>query len=196
MQYLQDSLTGKREHLEKMDPEIAENLTRLGHVYCDSSEWDNAVDCFSDCLKIREAIRSTDTPSQILVADALFDLGTALNKALDTRRSMQLFTDALKEYLRLLEKHHLKVARCHSRIGEVYEKENELNKAIVSLEKAASIYEHNFGPGEPREKEVKALKFGGDYSGQAETLFHLATAHDRSGDEAAALKLYRRVRYY
>ena len=175
-----------------MDSEIAENLSKLGHVHCERSEWDSAVDCFSDCLKIREATRSNNTSSSILVADALFDLGTALNKALDTKRSMQFFTDALKEYRLHLDENHLKIAKCHSSIGEVYEKENELTQAINSLEKAAGIYEFNFGTVEPGEKDIKPKKLSGDH---AEVLFHLATAHDRLGEEMTALKLYRRVSF-
>ena len=105
LQYLQESLKGRQEHLDDMHPDIAETQQKLGHIYCKRNEWDNAVDAFSDCLKIRESNRTSDMASQILVADSLFDLGTALNKTSDTKRSMQLFSDALKEYQRHLSKY-------------------------------------------------------------------------------------------
>ncbi|KAL7554545.1 hypothetical protein ACHAWF_018004, partial [Thalassiosira exigua] len=191
--YLQDSLSGRREHLNEMDPEIAENLTRLGHVYFKLSDYDQAVTAFSDCLKIREAIRGTDAVSQIHVADALFDLGTALQKALDTTRSMQLFRDGLRVYERHLESpHDVKIARCHSCIGEIYEKTNELAKAVGALEVAIGIYEHHIGA-DPSEKQIRSSKNIDAYSGQAETLFRLATAKDRMGEEVTALKQYRKA---
>ena len=176
-----------------MDDEIADILTRLGHVYLKKSEWDPAVTSFSDCLKIREATRGTDTASQLHVADTLFDLGTALQKALDTQRSMQLFSDALKEYQRHLEDpKDIKIAKCHSCIGEIYEKTNELLKAVKALETATGIYEHHIGD-DPKEKEIRATKNIDAFSGQAETLFRLATAKDRLGEEVTALKQYRRA---
>lgn len=194
VQCLQDSLTGKRENLNEMDPQIADTLARLGHVYSKQAQWDSAVTVFADCLKIRESIRSSDVASHIAVADALFDLGVALQKALDTQRSLQLFTDALKEYQRHLNKNDVKVAQCHSCIGEIHEKTNELSKAVDSLDTAMGIYESHIGP-DPSEKEIKASsKDKMDvYSGQAETLFRLATAKDRLGEEVAALKQYRRA---
>lgn len=193
VQCLQDSLLGRQEHLDEMDPEIANTHERLAHVYTKQSEWDLAVTAFSDCLKIREATRGTDTASQINVADALFDLGTVLQKTLDTPRSLQLFTDALKEYQHHLEDpNDVKVAKCHSCIGEIYEKTNELLKAVNTLEIAAGIYESLIGT-DPSEKEIKASKKVDVYSGQAETLFRLATAKDRLGEEVTALKQYRRA---
>ena len=194
VQCLQEALTGRQEHLDAMDPEIADNLARLGHVYNSQSEYDQAVTVFSDCLKIREATRGTDTASLLKVADALFDLGTALQMALDTQRSMQLFTDALKEYQRhLTDPNDVKIAQCHSCIGEIHEKTNDLTKAVISLELASNIFESHIGP-DPTEKDVKSSKKGTDiYSGQAETLFRLATAKDRLGEEATALKQYRKA---
>lgn len=176
-----------------MDSEIAVTLARLGHVYSKQSEFDQAVTAFSDCLKIREAARGTDLASQIHVADALFDLGTALQKALDTQRSMQLFTDALKEYQRHLDDpNDAKIAKCHSCIGEIYEKTNELTEAVDALEIAKGIYESHVGA-DPTDKEIKASKKVEVYSGQAETLFRLATAKDRLGEEVIALKQYRKA---
>mmetsp|Transcript_11378 Transcript_11378/g.24680 ORF Transcript_11378/g.24680 Transcript_11378/m.24680 type:complete len:455 (-) Transcript_11378:165-1529(-) len=193
VQCLQDSLSGRRAHLDEMDHAIADNLARLGHVYYKQSEWDSAVTAFSDCLKIQEATRGTDTGSQVNVADALFDLGTALVKALDTQRSMQLFTDALKEYQRHLDNpKDVKIAKCHSSIGEIYEKTNELSKAVNALEMASVIYENHVGT-DPPEKEIRASKKIDAYSGQAETLFRLATAKDRLGEEVIALKQYRKA---
>lgn len=191
--YLQESLVGRKDLLDELDSELADTYSRLGLVYCKRSEWDNAVDCFSNTLKIREANRGTDASTQVLVADSLYDLGTALSKALDTKRSKQLFTDALNEYQLHLDKSHLKIAKCYSSLGEVYEKENELSKAIQSLEKASAIYERNFGSAEPRENEIKASKLCDDYTSQAETLFNLATAYDRLDEESTSLKLYRRA---
>jgi tetratricopeptide (TPR) repeat protein len=137
VQCLQDSLSGRQENLDEMDSEIAENLARLGHVYSKKSNFDLAVTVFSDCLKIREATRGTDAASKIHVADALFDLGTALQKTSDTQRSMQLFTDALKEYQRHSDNpNDLKIAKCHSCIGEIYEKTNELMQAVNELGKS------------------------------------------------------------
>ena len=49
IQCLQEALTGRQEHLDAMDPEIADNLARLGHVYNRQSEYDQAVTVFSDC---------------------------------------------------------------------------------------------------------------------------------------------------
>lgn len=194
VQCLQDSLVGRQKHLDEMDPEIADNLALLGHVYSKQSEYDQAVTVFSDCLKIREATRDGTDTASLLIADALFDLGTALQKVLDTQRSMQLFTDALKEYQRHLpDPNDVKIAQCNSCIGEIHEKTNDLPKAVSSLETAARIYESHIGP-DPSEKEIKASKSSTDmYSGQAETLFRLATAKDRLGEEAAALKQYRRA---
>lgn len=193
VQYLQDSLSGRRDHLKEMDLEIADNLSRLGHVYYKQSDWDAAVTAFSACLKIREATRGIDAASQVNVADALFDLGTSLVKTLDTQRSMQLFTDALKGYQRHLDNPtDMKIARCYSCIGEIYEKTNELLKAVNALETAAGIYEHHVGT-DPPEKEIRASKRIDAYSGQAETLFRLATAKDRLGEEVIALKQYRRA---
>ena len=192
LRYLKESLQGRQEHLHELHPDIANTQQKLGHIYCKRSEWDSAVDAYSDCLKIREGNRASDMASQILVADSLFDLGIALNKTLDTKRSMQLFNDALKEYQRHLSKYDLRVGRCYSIIGEVLEKENNLPKAINSLRKAAAIYEYHLGV-EPREKEIKTAKNSDDYTGQADTLFRLATAHDRQGEESSALKLYRKA---
>jgi tetratricopeptide (TPR) repeat protein len=130
-QYFQDALTARRELPGKHDVEISETLTRLGHVYYKLREYDNAVDCFSESLKLRETNRDTSSSSnQLLVADSLFDLGAALTKALDTKRALQLFTDALREYQVLLDKNDLNIAKCLGSIGEVHEKENELTEAI------------------------------------------------------------------
>ena len=153
MQYLQDSLSGRREHLDEMDHGIADNLARLGHVYYKQSEWDPAVTAFSDCLKIREATHGTYTASQVNEADALFVLGTALVKALDTQRLLQLFTDALKEHQCHLDNpNNVKIAKCHSCIGEIYEKTNEVLKAVNALETATGINEHHVGTDLQRKK--------------------------------------------
>ncbi|KAL3784127.1 hypothetical protein HJC23_005785 [Cyclotella cryptica] len=192
VQYLQDSLKARRELLVNGDPEIGVTLTRLGHVYYKLTEYDNSVDCFSESLKLRQANRDNGSATQLLVADSLFNLGTALNRALDTKRALQLFSDALKEYQLLLDKNDLNIAKCFSCIGEVHEKENDLSEAIKCLEKAGRIYEHNFGVGEPNEKAIKTSNMKNDYAYQAETLYTLATAHDRMGDEGTSLKLYRR----
>lgn len=193
VRYLQDSLHARRELLVKGDTEIGATLTRLGHVYYKLTEYDNAVDCFSESLQLRQTNRVNGSASQLLVANSLFDLGIALNKALDTKRALQLFTDALKEYQLLLDKNDLNVAKCFSSIGDVHEKENNLSEAIKYLEKAGLIYEHNFGVGEPNEKAIKTSNLKNDYTYQAETFFVLATAYDRMGDEASSLKLYRRA---
>jgi tetratricopeptide (TPR) repeat protein len=193
VEYLQDSLTARRERLDKEDPEIAVTLTRLGHVYYKLSAYDNAVDCFSESLKLREANRDNDPATQLLVADALFDLGTALNKALDTKRSLQLFTDALKEYQMLLDKNHLSIAKCLSCIGGVHEKENELSEAIKYLDRAGRIYEYNFGVGDPNANVIKSSNLDGDYAHQADTFYILGTAHDRMGNGSKSLQLYRRT---
>ena len=191
VQYLQDSLSGRQKHLDEMDSEIADNLARLGHVYYKQSDYDAAVTVFSTCLKIREATRGTDIVSQLKVADTLFDLGTCYIHSLDTQRSMQLFTDALKEYQCLLDNpSDMKIAMCHSYIGEIYEKTNEPLKAVNALEIATGIYERHIGT-DPPEKEIRASKKMDAYSGQAETLFRLATAKDRLGEEVIALKQYR-----
>lgn len=130
--------------------------------------------------------------SQIEVADSLFDLGQSLQCALDTQRSMQLFSDALKEYKRHLESQSdIRIAKCHSCLGEIYEKENQLPKSVKELLKATHIYESQLGT-DPPEKTIKASKGTDEYAGLAETLFRLATAQDRLGEEVTALKLYRR----
>ncbi len=192
MECLQSSLLGRRENLDEMDSQIAENLARLGHVYMKRSEFDLAVTVFSDCLKIREATRGTDTASKIDVADALFDLGDA-QKTLDTQRSLQLFADALKEYQRHFDNpNDVKLAKCHSRIGECHEKTNELMQAVKELQKASTIYQFHVGD-DPSENDKKTSKKIDLYSDQAETLLHLATAMDQLGDEVNALKHYKRA---
>ena len=67
---LRDSLLGRQENLDEMGPKIAENLARLEHIYLKRSEFNLAVNVFSDCLKIREATHGTDIPSKIAAADA------------------------------------------------------------------------------------------------------------------------------
>lgn len=192
-QYYQDSLTARRDILDKNDPMISTTLTRLGHAYYKLKEYDNAVDCFSESLKIYESNRDSTASTRKLVADTLFDLGSALNKALDTKRSMQLFTDALREYQVLLDKNDLNIAKCLGSIGEVHEKENELSEAISYLKEAVRIYEHNFGSGEPNEKVIRSSDLSDHYAHLAETLYNLATAYDRMGDEASSVNLYRRI---
>lgn len=193
VQYLQDALSAKRNLLEKNDPEICTILTRLGHAHYKLGEYDKSVDCLSESLQICETNRDSTPASQLLVADALFDLGAALNKARDTKRALNLFTDALREYQVLLDKNHLNIAKCLGSIGEVHEKENELTEAISYLEEAASIYEQNFGGGEPNDKAIKSSNSKEDYAQQADILFVLATAYDRMGNETSSLKLYRNI---
>jgi tetratricopeptide (TPR) repeat protein len=106
---------------------------------------------------------------------------------------LQLLTDALKEYERHLDSpNDVKIAKCHSCIGETYEKTNELTKAVTELEKATTIYQSHLGV-DPPEKDIKSSKKVDLYSDQAETLFRLATAMDRLGNEMNALKQYRRA---
>lgn len=192
--FLRDSLSGRQEALGEMDSEVAENLVRLGHVYLKTGEHDLAVDTFTDCLKIREASRGKDTASKICVADALFDLGIALQETSDTQRSMQLFNDALKDYkCHLHDPNDLKIAKCHSFMGEIYEKTNELTQAVNELEVANAIYQSHVGSDHSSEIDIKSSTNKKDdmYSNQAETLFRLGTVMDRLGNEVNALKHYR-----
>lgn len=195
VQHLQDALTAQRELLRRDDSElISTTLTRLGHVYYKLEDYDDAVNAFSEALKIRETNRDSNSSTQLLVADSLFDLGAALNKSLDTKRSLQLFTDALREYRVALDKNHLNIAKCLGSIGEVHEKENQLPEAMSYLKEAVTMYEYNFGAGEPNEKAIKASSnLKDDYAHQAETLMALATSYDRMGDDASSLKLYRQT---
>ena len=194
VQHLQDALTAQRELQLGDNPGlISTTLTRLGHVYYKLEDYDNAINAFSEALKIRETNRGSNSSTHLLVADSLFDLGAALNKSLDTKRSLQLFTDALREYQVALDKNHLNIAKCLGSIGEVHEKENQLPEAISYLKKAVTIYEYNFGTGEPNEKAMKASSNRADYAHQAETLMALATSYDRMGDDASSLKLYRQT---
>jgi len=194
VQYLRDSLSGRQEALGEMDSEVAENLVRLGHVYLKTGERDLAVATFTDCLKIREASRGKDKASKILVADALFDLGIAIKETSDTQRSMQLFNDALKDYKRHLhDPNDMKIAKCHSCMGEIYEKTNQLTQAVNELEVANAIYQSHVGSDHPSERDIKSSTNKKDdmYSNQAETLFRLGTVMDRLGNEVNALKHYR-----
>ena len=193
IQYFQDTLATQREVLGKDRLEVSTTLTRMGHVYYKLSDYDNSVECFSESLKIRETCRDESQTSRLLVADALFDLGCALIKLLDTKRSLQLFTDALREYQVILDSKHLNVAKCLGKIGEVHEKENDLTDAISYTKKAASMYEHNFGVSEPNEKTIRSSSLADDYGYQAETLYVLASAYDRVGEEQLSLKQYRQV---
>lgn len=193
VQHLQASLSGRREYLDEVDSEIAVNLACLGRVYSKKSEVDLAISAYSDCLKIREANSGADKPSQIEVADALVDLATALQKSSDSQRSIQLFTDALKVYqLHLDDPNDMKIAKCHSCLGDIFEKTNELANAMTSLEQAMTIYESQVGI-DPSEKEIIASSKVHAYSGKAETLQCLATVNERLGDQDTALKQYRRA---
>lgn len=193
LQHFQDALVAQRGVSGKDRPEVSTTLTRLGHIYYKLSEYDNSVECFSESLKLRETSRDESPKSHLLVADSLFDLGCALIKLLDTKRSLQLFTDALREYQVILDSKHLNVAKCLGKIGEVHEKENELTEAISYMKKAAIIYDYNFGTSEPNEKIIRLSSLGNDYGYQAETLYVLASAYDRIGEEQLSLKLYRQV---
>lgn len=169
------------------------NLSTLGRVYMKKSEFDLAVSAYSECLQIREANRGADKKSQIEVADALFDLGSALQKSLDTQRSTLLFTDALKVYQLYLDNpNDAKIAQCHLCLGGVYASTKELTKAMNSLEQAMTIFESHVAI-DPSEKEIIASSKVHAYSGKAETLFCLATVAEQLGDLDTALKQYRRA---
>ncbi len=190
---LQASLSGRRKNLDEFNSEIAVNLATLGRVYLKKSEFSLAVSAFSDCLKIREANRGADVISQTQVADALFDLGTALQKSLDTQRSTHLITDALKVYqIYLDDPNDVKIAKCLLRLGEIYKSTNELTNAVNSLEQAMSIYESHVRT-DPTEKDIIAPSKVHAYSGKAEALFCLATVNEQLGDLETAMKHYRRA---
>ncbi len=193
LKYLQASLSGRRKNLDEFNSEIAVNLATLGRVYLKKSEFVLAVSALSDCLKIREANRGADKISQIQIADALFDLGTALQKSLDTQRSTHLITDALKVYqIYLDDPNDVKIAKCHLCLSEIYTSTNELANAMNSLDQAMSIYESHVRT-DPTEKDIIAPSKVHAFSGKAETLFCLATVKERLGDLDTAMKHYRRA---
>ena len=59
VQYLQASLSGRREHLDELDSEIAVTLARLGRVYSKKSEFSLFLKNNANKMKIRWIIRLT-----------------------------------------------------------------------------------------------------------------------------------------
>ena len=187
---LKDALQGRTQALGEDSAQVAEVLLRIGQVHMTyENEEKLASHCFGECVRIFEL---NNGPDSMLVAEALFHLGTALEKQGDDGKDIECYQESIRIYNNFYPSGHPAIAKCICRLGIIFENREDLFKASEYYKEAIEIYDTTLTL-EPTAEELESYEMKKKYIDFAETLLKSSSLSDRSGEWRLALKLYRQV---
>ncbi|XP_078674002.1 uncharacterized protein LOC144912516 isoform X1 [Branchiostoma floridae x Branchiostoma belcheri] len=144
--------------------ETATSLNNLGSIWREQGEYDNAISCYEEALKILRSIHG-EGAALPLIAQALDNLGTSYSgmslqfqiagelgqrdTSIMTRKAISYHKKALEIYRTVHgpSKEHPDIARCLNNMGKTLNELGDHRKALGYLERALESAESVFGQG-------------------------------------------------
>ena len=113
-------------------------LSNIGKIHARKLEYAEAIEKSKLALKIRLKCGEQDKED---VADSFYNIGNILNDWKREEEACQYFEQALKLYSSLHGDEHMSVAKCHQKLGAIYWKRKDIDRATDSFRQALQICE-------------------------------------------------------
>lgn len=150
--YLCRALIVRRNSFGEFDKDTAASYNNLGNFYRSIGKYDKALAFLKKSLELRERLYEIHAVNQVKVVDTKHNIGRTYTKMGIIAEAKPLLLQAYSDYKEIFKERknpHPYIGMCCNSLGELYEKDNDLNMALKCYQEALAIYVSEYAVKKP-----------------------------------------------
>ena len=146
LEYLQQSLTIRKQLLGESHPDVAISYNNIGRIYDAQGDYARALEYHQRALAIRKQFFGESHPD---IATSFFNIGKVYYDLGDYSRALEYNQQSLVIWKQEYSESHSLIATSYNNIGNIYNAQGDYARALEYYQQSLAIYQQVYGENHP-----------------------------------------------